>query len=92
MSRRPALLLWHRTLLRCRDQPFAEETLQVLFACALPAQSKSDLQQVSIIGVPNAAKRTAVAGSTERRRPGQFQCNVLPLSKPSAKMSWAGAR
>jgi len=43
------------------DKPVAEDTLNLLFACALSAPAKSDLQQVSIIRVQSPEKRKDIA-------------------------------
>ncbi|MBT3535171.1 MAG: NADPH-dependent oxidoreductase [Rhodospirillaceae bacterium] len=56
-----AALLSHRTHRRFLDTPVAEDTLNLLYACALSAPAKSDLQQVAIIRVRDAAKRQAIA-------------------------------
>jgi len=55
-------ILSRRTHRRYRPDPIAEDLMQVLFAAALSAPSKSDLQQVSIIRVSDAAKRAEIAG------------------------------
>ena len=41
--------LRHRSRRRYTDKPVPQETLDILYACALSAPAKSDLQQVSII-------------------------------------------
>ena len=56
-----AALLSHRTHRRFLDQPVAEETVNLLYACALSAPAKSDLQQVAIIRIQDADKRQAIA-------------------------------
>jgi nitroreductase/FMN reductase [NAD(P)H] len=56
-----AALLSHRTHRRFLEAPVAEETLNLLYACALSAPAKSDLQQVAIIRVRDRDKRQAIA-------------------------------
>ena len=56
-----ATILSHRTHRRFLDKPVAEDTLNLLFACALSAPAKSDLQQVAIIRVKNSDKRREIA-------------------------------
>ncbi|MBO6946650.1 MAG: nitroreductase family protein [Rhodospirillales bacterium] len=41
--------LRHRSRRRYKDKPVPQETLDILYACALSAPAKSDLQQVGII-------------------------------------------
>lgn len=55
-----------RMLAHCSHRDYAarpvdEATLGLLFACALSAPSKSDLQQADIVHVADPAKRTAIA-------------------------------
>lgn len=54
-------ILRRRTHRRFTDEPVPEELLETLFACALSAPSKSDLQQASVVRVKDAAKRETVA-------------------------------
>ena len=56
-----ATMLSHRTHRRFLNKPVAEDTLNLLFACALSAPAKSDLQQVAIIRVQNPEKRKDIA-------------------------------
>ncbi|MBT4044205.1 MAG: NADPH-dependent oxidoreductase [Rhodospirillaceae bacterium] len=56
-----AALLSHRTHRRFLDDPVAEETLNLLYACALSAPAKSDLQQIAIIRIQDPEKRAAIA-------------------------------
>ena len=57
-----ASILTHRTHRRFRDDPVADDLLEVLLAAAFSAPAKSDLQQACVILVENAAKRAAIAG------------------------------
>lgn len=52
--------LRHRSRRRFKSDPIPTETMDLLFACALSAPAKSDLQQVSIIHLRDAKKRDAV--------------------------------
>ncbi len=52
--------LEHRSHRRYAERPVPPELLQVLFACAFSAPSKSDLQQADIIHVSDAARRRAI--------------------------------
>jgi nitroreductase len=52
----------HRSHREFTDDPIPAAWTETLLACALSAPSKSDLQQVCIVRVEDAAKRTAVAG------------------------------
>ena len=54
-------LLSHRTHRRFLDDPVAEEALNLLYACALSAPGKSDLQQIAIIRIRDPDKRRAIA-------------------------------
>jgi len=56
-----ARILEHRSHRRFLEQPVGAELLQLLFACALSAPSKSDLQQADIVHVSDAAKRKVIA-------------------------------
>ncbi len=56
-----AAILSHRTHRRFLDKPVTEDVLKLLYACALSAPAKSDLQQVAIIRVRDADKRKAIA-------------------------------
>ena len=57
-----AQLLSHRTHRRYRPDPVPRDVLDVALAAALSAPSKSDLQQVAIVLVENAAKQAAIGG------------------------------
>lgn len=50
----------HRSLRRYRPDPVSPELLRLLFACALSAPTKSDLQQADIIHVADPAKRQRI--------------------------------
>ncbi len=52
--------LRHRSRRRFKSDPIPAETMDILFACALSAPAKSDLQQVSVIHLKDANKRDAV--------------------------------
>ncbi len=52
--------LRHRSRRRYKDTPVPQETLDILYACALSAPAKSDLQQVSIIQFDDAGLREKV--------------------------------
>jgi nitroreductase/FMN reductase [NAD(P)H] len=56
-----ARMLEHRSQRRYTTQPVGAELLRLLFACALSAPSKSDLQQADIIQISDAGKRTVIA-------------------------------
>src|SRR5262249_60285849 len=56
-----ASILSHRTPRRYTDQPIGEELLEVVLAAGLSAPAKSDLQQLSLVLVRDAAKRKAIA-------------------------------
>jgi len=56
-----ASILAHRTHRRYTDQPISDELLDVVLAAGLSAPAKSDLQQLSIVLVKDAAKRRAIA-------------------------------
>jgi FMN reductase [NAD(P)H] len=56
-----ARMLEHRSHRRYTPQPVAPELLRLLFACALSAPSKSDLQQADIVQVGDAGKRKIIA-------------------------------
>src|SRR5947199_4880371 len=56
-----ARMLEHRSHRRYSDRPITPEVLQLLFACAFSAPSKSDLQQADIVHVADVVKRTAIA-------------------------------
>ncbi len=55
-----SLLLGHRSRRRYKPDPISDEIMSTLFACALSAPAKSDLQQVSIIRFTDPAKREAI--------------------------------
>ncbi len=50
----------HRSLRRYRPDPVSPALLQLLFACALSAPTKSDLQQADIIHVADPEKRRSI--------------------------------
>ena len=52
--------LEHRSHRRYADRPVRQELLQVLFACAFSAPSKSDLQQADVVHVVDPARRKAI--------------------------------
>ena len=52
--------LRHRSRRRYTSAPISAETMDILFACALSAPAKSDLQQVSIIQLCGTQQRNAV--------------------------------
>ena len=56
-----ARMLEHRSHRRYTAQPVEPALLRLLFACALSAPSKSDLQQADIVQVGNAGKRKVIA-------------------------------
>lgn len=53
----------HRSIRRYAATPVAPELLRLLFACALSAPSKSDLQQADIIHVVDAGKRERIVAT-----------------------------
>ena len=56
-----ARMLEHRSHRRYTSQPVDPALLRLLFACALSAPSKSDLQQADIVHVSAADRRKAIA-------------------------------
>jgi nitroreductase/FMN reductase [NAD(P)H] len=56
-----ASILSHRTHRRYTEKPISDDLLQQVLAAGLSAPAKSDLQQVAIIRVENAATRQAIA-------------------------------
>jgi nitroreductase/FMN reductase [NAD(P)H] len=56
-----ARMLEHRSHRRYSDRPVTPEVLQLLFACAFSAPSKSDLQQADMVHVDDASRRTTIA-------------------------------
>src|SRR5262245_38232486 len=52
----------HRTHRRYLPRPVDGALLRLLYACALSAPSKSDLQQADIVIVDDAATRKSIAG------------------------------
>ena len=54
-------MLEHRSQRRFTTRAVSDELLQLLFACAMSAPSKSDLQQADIIQVRDAALRERIA-------------------------------
>ncbi|MDX1376494.1 MAG: nitroreductase family protein [Burkholderiales bacterium] len=57
-----AAMLARRVCRNYAEKPVAEDLMQVLFAAALSAPSKSDLQQASIVRVLDPAKRATIQG------------------------------
>ena len=55
-----ATMAGHRSIRRFRADPVAPELLRLLFACALSAPTKSDLQQADIIHVADPEKRRRI--------------------------------
>jgi nitroreductase/FMN reductase [NAD(P)H] len=53
----------HRSIRRYKPDPVAPELLRLLFACALSAPTKSDLQQADIIHVTDAGKRQRIVAA-----------------------------
>lgn len=53
----------HRSIRRYTADPVAPELLRLLFACALSAPTKSDLQQADIIHVADFEKRRRIAAT-----------------------------
>jgi nitroreductase len=70
-----AAFLNHATRRRYTEEPVGDDLLNVLLACAQSAPSKSDLQQVSIIVVRDAAARAAFAD----RLPGMLWVRQAPV-------------
>ena len=58
-----ALQLEHRSVRQFTDKTVPTETLDLLFACAMSAPSKSDLQQTSIVHIDNADSRHQIAAA-----------------------------
>ena len=58
-----ALQLQHRSVRHFTAKTVPAETLDLLFACAMSAPSKSDLQQTSIIHIDNADSRRQIAAA-----------------------------
>ena len=56
-----ARMLEHSSFRKWADRPVAPDLLNLLFACALSAPSKSDLQQADIVHVADRAKIKAIA-------------------------------
>jgi nitroreductase/FMN reductase [NAD(P)H] len=56
-----ARMLEHRSHRRYAARAVADDLLQLLFACAMSAPSKSDLQQADIVHVRDAALRNQIA-------------------------------
>lgn len=56
-----ARMLEHSSHRRFADRPVAPELLQLLFACAFSAPSKSDLQQADVVHVADRTKVQAIA-------------------------------
>lgn len=63
-----ATILSRRTHRRFSDEPVPDQLLDVLFACAQSASSKSDLQQYTIINLRDPAKRAAIAKLIQNMR------------------------
>ena len=55
-----ALQLRHRSFRQFKTTPVTDETLQLLYACAMSAPSKSDLQQTSIIHIEDPGMRGVI--------------------------------
>jgi len=55
-----AAMLARRVCRNYADKPVSEDLMQVLFAAAFSAPSKSDLQQASIVRIADPAKRGAI--------------------------------
>ncbi len=55
-----ALQLRHRSIRKFKPTPIGDDVLQLLYACALSAPSKSDLQQVAIIHIDDDQRRTQI--------------------------------
>lgn len=53
----------HRSIRRYRPDPVSPELLRLLFACALSAPTKSDLQQADIIHVADSEKRRRIVAN-----------------------------
>ncbi|MBY0271121.1 MAG: nitroreductase family protein [Burkholderiales bacterium] len=53
----------HRSIRRYRPDPVPPELLRLLFACALSAPTKSDLQQADIIHITDAGKRQRIVAA-----------------------------
>ncbi len=53
----------HRSIRRYRPDPVAPALLRLLFACALSAPTKSDLQQADIIHITDAGKRQRIVAA-----------------------------
>jgi len=58
-----ATIAEHRSIRRFKPAPVAPELLRLLFACALSAPTKSDLQQADLIHVMDAGKRQRIAAA-----------------------------
>ncbi len=58
-----ATIAEHRSIRRYSEDPVAAELLQLLFACALSAPTKSDLQQADIIHVADPEKRRRIVAT-----------------------------
>lgn len=56
-----ASMLEHRTHRRFTEAPVAEETVQLILACAFSAPTKSDLQQASVVLVEDREIRRRIA-------------------------------
>ena len=56
-----ARMLEHRSHRRYLPRAVGDDLLQLLFACAMSAPSKSDLQQADIVNVRDASLRTQIA-------------------------------
>ena len=57
-----ATMLSHRVCRAYTDQAVSEELMQLLFAAAFSAPSKSDLQQATVLRVIDPAKRATLEG------------------------------
>jgi nitroreductase len=57
-----AAMLARRVCRNYADKPVGEDLMQVLFAAAFSAPSKSDLQQASVVRIVDPAKRATIQG------------------------------
>ena len=83
-----ARMLEHRSHRRYAARIVNPQLLRLLFACALSAPSKSDLQQADIVHVSNSATRTAIADDAVPPVSGGFWYLVRGANACQAKGSW----
>ncbi len=76
-----AAILDRRTHRHYADQPVPEDMLDLLFACAFSASTKSDLQQASVVRIADPALRAEVAALI----PGMPWISAAPVF-----MVWCG--